>query len=171
MAYDGDDAVSKGRMKERARGGQARALVQTIIANGPQPHCVFWPYATNSAGYGHIGIKGTNILVSRLVCEGFNGSPPTPRHQAAHACGNGHLGCCNPGCLYWATPRENALDRLKHGTDGNGPNNPAAKLTTEAVIAIRSNPTGLMGKDLAVQFGVSKQQISKIRLGLRRAVS
>lgn len=158
-------------MATRTKAGEARQALDAIIKAGPQPTCVFWPFGKNNQGYGMIAVNRKMRLASRAVCEAVHGPAPTEKHQAAHACGNGHLGCVNPGCLYWATSKQNQADRVKHGTLLSGPKNPAAKLTTQDVIAIRSNPTGLKGKDLAALFGVSGQQISKIRLGLQWAVS
>lgn len=157
------------------KAGAAQEFLEAVISHGPQPTCVHWPFATNGVGYGVVGVRVGGqkkmALVTRIVCGRTHGPAPEEGMYAAHSCGKGHEACCNPGCLYWATPKQNQADRIKHGTDANGPKNGAAKLTTEDVIAIRSNPTGLKGKDLATLFGVSGQQISKIRLGLRRAVS
>lgn len=30
------------------------------------------------------------------MCELVYGKPPMPKHQAAHNCGKGNLGCINP---------------------------------------------------------------------------
>jgi len=81
--------------------------------------CLIWPYAkTNKGygvGYGRTKINGRKQIVSRIICEAVRGAPPTPRHEAAHSCGNGHLGCCTKRHLFWKTPEENWEDRRRHG--------------------------------------------------------
>lgn len=100
------------------RGEAERWLRETAL-----PHtgteCLFWPYnRTNKGhgpGYGRTKINGRKWIVSRFICEALNGAPPTPRHEAAHNCGNGHLGCINPNHLSWKTPEQNWEDRRLHG--------------------------------------------------------
>lgn len=48
------------------------------------------------------------VLVSRLVCEWYNGPPPTPEHEAGHTCPLGERCLCiNPHHLTWQTREEN----------------------------------------------------------------
>jgi hypothetical protein len=47
----------------------------------------------------------------RAMCRLIHGNPPTPKHQAAHSCGNGRRGCVHPGHLRWATDAENRAER------------------------------------------------------------
>ena len=94
--------------------------------------CISWPFARDSKGYGQIKIGGQARRVHRIVCERFNGKPPTVRHDAAHSCGNGHLGCANGYHLRWATRKENSADRYVHGTFRQ------AHLTENDVLAIRA---------------------------------
>ncbi len=149
----------------RAKYGEARRFLDELAALPPQSACVIWPYARTSAGYGNVRIGGKNWVVSRLVCEAVHGTPPTEAHEAAHSCGNGHLGCVNPWCLYWATHSVNQRERVRHGTDGFGEKNPASKLSSTQVAQIINSRGVVTGKALAAAFGVSKQQITKIQLG------
>lgn len=76
--------------------------------------CLIWPYSRDDKGYGQVSIGGGKIKKAhRVMCEIVNGSPPTSKHQAAHECGNGHLGCFNPRHLKWKTNSENQKDRRK----------------------------------------------------------
>lgn len=123
--------------------------------------CLIWPFSRNSEGYGLIWQSGTMRRVARIMCEHRHGPPPTPEHQAAHSCGNGHLGCVNQWHLDWKTPKENQADRLIHGTHTRGERSWSAKLTVADVIAIRSMK-GTLGS-IAAHFGVSSQIISAIQ--------
>lgn len=52
--------------------------------------------------------------ISRLVCEAFHGAPPSIEHHAAHRDGNpGNNAQEN---IYWAMPKENIYDQMRHGT-------------------------------------------------------
>ena len=55
--------------------------------------------------------------VATLVCSAFNGPRPSSELYAAHK--NGLDWDDRPSNLYWATPKENALDALYHKQYGN----------------------------------------------------
>lgn len=55
------------------------------------------------------------MIASRAMCILAKGLPPTPKHQAIHSCGNGHLNCVNPSHLRWGTASENREDAVRHG--------------------------------------------------------
>src|SRR5690349_5386913 len=79
--------------------------------------CLFWPFSKDDKGYGQVSIGGGKVRKAhRVMCMLVNGPPPTPKHQASHTCGMGHLGCFNPNHLVWKTNSENQKDRRKHGT-------------------------------------------------------
>lgn len=77
--------------------------------------CLMWPFS-RTRGYGTFVYLGKGYYAHRFMCELVHGEPPTPAHQAAHSCGNGHLGCVNPKHLAWKTQSENQLDCREHGT-------------------------------------------------------
>lgn len=129
--------------------------------------CLIWPFA-RTKGYGTVWFEGRQKLVSRVVCERLHGPPPTPKHQAAHLCGKGHLGCITRNHLVWKTSRENELDRLSHGTRCRGEQN-GSKLTEAQVRDIRKRPASISLREIANEFGVAVQTISRIRLRVRWA--
>lgn len=135
--------------------GPARDFVETASAyTGSE--CLEWPFAT-VAGYGRVNIEGESALVHRLVCERRHGPPP-PRAQAAHGCGN--RTCVNPGHLRWATPIENASDRIAHGTDCRGDKHPQRILTEHIVREVRRRvAAGESQASLAREFGVHRHTI------------
>ena len=85
-------------------------------------------------GYLRCQAAGKQRIVSRLVCEAFNGPPPTFQHHAAHRDNNRSNN--NPNNLYWATPQQNADDAVRHGSF-RGENHPGAKLTKLDVLDIK----------------------------------
>lgn len=56
--------------------------------------CLIWPFNRAQNGYPTAG-KNNAIRPHRLMCERRNGPAPSSKHQAAHSCGKGHLGCVN----------------------------------------------------------------------------
>ncbi len=135
-------------------------FLHKAILHTDASECLIWPFTKNDAGYGII----SHQLVHRLVCIAVHGKQPKRRPLVAHSCGKGHLGCINPRHLRWASFRENAHDRLLHGTQPMGETSHAACLTEEIVQQIRamSRENGL--KPIADHFGISVNQVSRIRL-------
>lgn len=125
--------------------------------------CLIWPFQRLQAdGRGAVKYKGKQTLAARVMCELAHGAPPTPKHEAAHSCGKGHLGCVNPKHLRWATSAENKADMLVHGTRVRGERQGAAKLTTEQVLAIRGAAAIKSQAHLAREYGVMSSTIHKI---------
>lgn len=124
-------------------------------------NCLPWPFAISPEGYGRIN----NEYVHRIVCEGVDGPPPTPDHEASHSCGNGHLACISGGHLRWATRLENANDMVAHGTSTKGVKNARAKLTNHQVRQIRSLATSGTRHEIGQMFGVSGACITAILTG------
>lgn len=127
--------------------------------------CLLWPFLRFPRGYGLVHKDGRNRLVHRIMCEYRHGPTPTPKHQAAHTCGKGHLGCVNPLHLDWKTAKENHADRLIHGTSERGERNCNAKLTRENVRAIRA-AEGYSQDELGRRYGVSGSVVSSIKRGV-----
>ncbi len=130
--------------------------------------CIIWPFASKDRqGYGHLSIEGRLTGAHVAVCTIKHGSKPTPKHQAAHSCGNGHLGCINPNHLRWATARENLQDKILHGRLIRGTKVKSAKLSESQVLDIREALSdGATKAGLARQYGVTFMTISAI--GTRR---
>lgn len=82
--------------------------------------CLTWPFGGRGNGYGSIKFNGRHTTANYAMCELAHGRAPSPTHEAAHSCGNGHLGCVNPRHLRWATRLENANDALRDGTTSRG---------------------------------------------------
>lgn len=66
-----------------------------------------------------VGGKNLYRKAHRLVCEAWNGPPPSPMSHAAHW--DGDTGNNTPRNLRWATALENAVDKERHGRVFRGP--------------------------------------------------
>ena len=123
--------------------------------------CLLWPFSTVD-GYGNLGIDGRQYYAHRYMCELVNGSPPSPKHHAAHECGNGPGGCVHPKHLNWKTPSENAQDRntqLENWTSKQG------VLTPDDIAEIRALRGVVKQSDLAKKFNVSRGHIGAVMRG------
>lgn len=129
--------------------------------------CLTWPLHVGADGYGraHHWDTGRLCTASRLMCILAHGEPPTPKHQAAHSCGNGNLACANPKHLYWATHTINQADREAHGTTNRGERQGQAKLTSADVLEIVQLLGSRSQTAIASTFGVNQSHISNIKRG------
>ena len=140
--------------------GELEKFFKDTVINFTGDECLIWPYGSIN-GYGVMKAEGRNAYVHRLACIHRHGPPPSLEHQAAHSCGNGHLGCCNPEHLRWATPRENSQDTIFHGRRPRGEQVPAAKLSAADVKAIRAS--NLRPTALSRRFGVTADHVRSIQ--------
>jgi hypothetical protein len=121
--------------------------------------CLIWPLSRAQNGYPTCGANNA-IRPHRIMCEHRNGPAPSPAHQAAHSCGNGHRGCVNPWHLNWKTPSENQIERFQqHGLM------PSRRLTPEQVDEIRSMKGRERTVDTAARFQVTEANIRQIQSG------
>jgi HNH endonuclease len=111
-------------------------------------------------------LEGVVIIPYRVVCEAVHGASPTPLHEVAHSCGRGHIGCCTPRHLRWATKKENMADKLIHGTHSRGERSVLAKLTEDQVKSIKCLIASGKGNCvLGRMFNVHPATIGSIRSG------
>ena len=106
---------------------------------------------------------GSYPQVNRAVCWTFHGTPPSQEHEAAHLDGRPENN--RPENLAWKTPKENAADKVRHGTATIGAKNARARLN-EAIVAdiIGRYAAGEKSLNLAVEHHVS---VSNIRAVVR----
>lgn len=154
--------------RKKAPNGEPERFYREVVLAWTSDECLLWPYAKVSTGYGQIAIepgrKGKRVLVHRRACEDINGPPPGPNYDAAHSCGKGHLGCCNPKHVRWATRTGNVADAIAHGTAGRGTG--GYKLDRLKAAEIRNRLTeGVSQRKIAKEFGVSQAMVSKINTG------
>lgn len=144
--------------------GEPQRYFYEVVLAYEGDKCLTWPYGA-VAGRARLFKK----QVSRLLCEHAYGLPPTQKHEAAHSCGNGHLGCVTKRHLSWKTHAENMADKLIHGTIIRGERQPTAKLTEADVREIRRLKGIVSQRNLAEHFGVAHRTIYAIQAGRKWA--
>lgn len=108
--------------------------------------------------------------IHQLVLTHFGPPKPSGKHEVCHNDGvkvNNHI-----DNLRWGTRKENCLDKIKHGTNntGKGSNHGNAKLIEKEVIWIKEYLNiGVLQKQIASLFGVSKSAIGSISRGVNWA--
>lgn len=155
---NGDPTTTKIRVTKR---GSVQAFIDGTVLPFTGEDCLFWPF-TKAQGRGFARYNGKWGIVTRHICTALYGPPPDPRSEAAHSCGNGHLGCVNPKHLRWATHTENEGDKISHGTSQHGERNRQAKLTEQEVRQIRSMYPAMSQAQIAKSCGVSQAAVSAI---------
>lgn len=110
-----------------------------------------WGYSKMSwmAGTGH-----------RMAYKLFVGDIPRGL-MVLHRCGN--PACINPHHLYLGDAKQNAQDRVLHGTNAAGTRLPQTKLTEGDVLAIRSSEESCI--ELAKRYGVTRSYVWRVRVG------
>lgn len=125
-------------------------------------HCLFWPFARGNR-YGSIRTEQGNEDAHRVMCRLAHGPAPSPKHEAAHRCGNGHFACVNPQHLRWATYQENRQDMIDHGRSTAGERSMHHKLKESDVKTIRTlSSQGMRKTDLAAMYGVHWNTVYRI---------
>ena len=102
------------------------------------------------------------IYPHKAVLEAFVGKRPKGM-EACHNDGNPFNNRLDN--LRWDTPRNNQLDRVKHGTSNRGERCAAAKLTELQVRAILIDTR--LQREIAADYGVRENTISRIKSGKR----
>jgi len=128
--------------------------------------CWLWKAATNSDGYGLVGVDGRTLRAHRVSWEIHNG--PIPAGMCIlHRCDN--PACVNPAHLFLGTDADNIRDCVAKGRHVTHPAPPgeghrSAKLTDANVLEIRKlyAAGGVFQRELGERFGVSRQNISYI---------
>ncbi len=147
-------------MRKKSKTGAPGQYLRETVFGFERDECLFWPFGTSN-GYAVIGKE----YVHRMVCEHANGPSPSPKHHAAHSCGNGHLACVSKRHLSWKTAIENAADRKIHGTEAWGERNGHARLSAADVAVIRGLNGTMMQKEIAKMFGICNSHVSVICSG------
>lgn len=142
--------------------GEPDRFIKDIISSEIVGDCINWPYGRTKKGYGFIFVNGHNMSVGRYVCLLTHGEPPTPKYEAAHSCGNGHMGCVNPGHLSWKTTADNHADKLIHGTTNRGERHGSSKLTEKQVSEIRAMKGIKSQTEIAAMYGISQSNVSRL---------
>jgi hypothetical protein len=142
---------------------KVKIFIENLV-NHQDDNCLIWPFDNNTGWRPTVNAGDRTTPASCYVCQIIHGTPPTNKHEAAHSCGNGHLGCINPRHLRWATRSENQEDRIMHGTSNRGERNGVSSLTEEDVRNIRLRLDKKHNQyDIAKDFSVDQSTISNIK--------
>tara|TARA_R110000803_G_scaffold197399_2_gene260925 strand:- start:153 stop:638 length:486 start_codon:yes stop_codon:yes gene_type:complete len=137
----------------------------------PFSECWIFTGATNDFGYGIVGTGARgqpNDRAHRITYRHFVGDIPNGMF-VCHECDV--PSCCNPSHLFLGTNQDNVNDMIRKGRNSKPPRNPhivgsahpLSKLTEEQAVLIRHMySSGSLQKDIAKQFGVAHQTISKV---------
>lgn len=122
--------------------------------------CKEWIRSTNN-GYGEMSIHGTSIGAHIAACVVGNNYERIENMEAAHQCG--FTFCVEPMHLKFETPKENAEDKIEHGTF-------ASKLSFDEIEEIRAKyeKGDVSQQTLADEYGVVQSYISAIILQRKR---
>lgn len=116
----------------------------------------------STAGYPSIVLHNGNVYknysVHLLMMIAFNGPRPEGL-QCAH--NDGDPKNCVLSNLRWATPKENMLDRVIHGTANRGERHGMSKLTREDVLCIRQDQR--KRSEIAKQYGILAATVGRIK--------
>ena len=142
---------------------QSSRFLEKVNTHNDDPlKCWEWLGANKGNGYGHTS-RGP---AHRRSYQLFVGQIPDGM-DVCHKCDNRI--CVNPSHLFVGTRYENMQDALRKGRIARGDQLPprwgehgtASKLTAQQIVIIRasSDPS----KDLAIRFGVTSDNINRIR--------
>lgn len=128
--------------------------------------CWLWIGGVSSRGYGNFAYKEKGKVINnrahRFAFTLTKGKIP----QNLFVCHRCDIPLCvRPAHLFLGNAQENALDMVRKGRANPplGEKSASAKLTAEQVVRIRHlRATGSTTAALAVEFGVVRQQISRI---------
>lgn len=105
-----------------------------------------------------------SVSLHRTVLLTFVGEPPTAAHVGAHNDGNTRNNRLDN--LRWATSKENAADRILHGTHPRGVASRSTKLTEKQIIAIRRlKQRGIGAPLISAAVGISQSSAERILSG------
>lgn len=142
------------RHGKQGRGKGIQWIREHLSFDGDE--CLPWPFSKDQHyGRGRVGYEGKIYWAHHLMCILAKGPAPSPKHQTAHSCGNGHNGCVNPRHLSWKTNSENQQDRRRHGTQ-LGAKGSRATLSYSEIAEIRRLKGLETQVSLAQRFGVAR---------------
>lgn len=134
------------------------------VKKDPDTGCWLWQRSCNQYGYGYMHSAKKRYSTHRVAYELYIGPIPE-KMLVCHTCDTPN--CVNPDHLFLGTPFVNQQDMKSKKRSTIGVTNPMAKLNEDDIRAIRKACTeyGLMQKDVAVVWGVSKSSVANIMAG------
>lgn len=118
--------------------------------------------ANNLRGYGRFQFNGKSRSTHRLAAQDFYGAIPVGAHTL-HTCDN--PSCVNAKHLYFGSNQDNVDDRTRRGRSAKGEKANTAKLTEEAILAIRELRGFMSTSCIGDLYGVNKTTIRRVLSG------
>lgn len=125
--------------------------------------CWISDYCCDSKGYPQIRYQSKLYYVHRMAAFIWLGYDWNPERCVCHTCDNPK--CFNPDHLFIGTLKENTRDMLLKKRHVHGENVITSKLSEKEVTEIKNSYKSQ--PEIAAKYGITQQQVSKIRLGLR----
>lgn len=127
--------------------------------------CWEWTGYIGTSGYGSFLLHGRNYNAHRAMWITIHGEEPPPEIKVCHTCDNRI--CVNPDHLFLGTPQDNSDDMVSKRRQPLGTRNGRAKLTDDAVRAIRRryNEGDCSIRDLASEYNATKSMIHDVVSG------
>lgn len=145
----------------RTPNGESLRYFKEVVCRYDREDCLLWPYGRGGNGYAQIG----DVYVHRLACESRHGPAPEGKPEAAHSCGNGHLGCVSPKHLRWASHVENMDDMAVQGRSTR------TYFSAEEIADICTSRGRITQAAIAAKYAVNRNIITKIQTGEHPAVA
>lgn len=155
----GDPNVARRMMPRNA---SVAERIERLTVRGPSPDDCHVFTGGLAGKYARVKIRGVVKGLHVWALIEATGVDFSATMDALHSCDNPP--CANPRHLRWGTLQDNMDDKVARGRQSRlrGEDSPTARLTWDAVRAIRSRPEESLGA-LALEFGVSRSTISLIR--------
>lgn len=146
--------------------GNVKSMPRLVAAGGKggvtmTKERVLRPSVIKNTGYLQVMLSNRKKhAVHRLVLEAFAGPCPAGM-ECAHL--DGDRQNAREKNLRWATKKENAKDRMRHGTHPRGSKNPFSKFTEAQIPQIRADKR--KRSEIAREYGVTPEAIGSIQAG------
>ncbi len=140
----------------------------SLVAVRGENECWEWTRGRISSGYGEFCPPKSACLPATVYAHRFayelRHGPIADGQQVRHTCDNPP--CCNPAHLLLGSNLDNIRDRVARGRY-RGAQVPSAKLTEEAVLAIRERYArgGVLLAELALEHGLNKGTVGELVRG------
>lgn len=135
----------------------ADRITENVVVN-PTTGCWIWPGRATNAGYCQLTVEKKSVLAHRLSYLTFVG-PIATGMCVCHKCDV--RACVRPDHLFLGTYQDNHHDMIHKGRNSRGEARPDAKLTEEAVKAIRVDTRII--KEIAEAYGVCMSVVGNVK--------
>lgn len=134
-----------------------RRIGWDVAANG----CWVWRGSRNTSGYGQVAVNNRPIITSRAAYAAWV-APLAAGDVVCHRCDNPP--CINPAHLFVGDRATNNQDMAAKRRVAHGERHKWMRLTDDDVRAIRDRfaEGGVTRKELAAQYGVTRQYMERI---------